>query len=499
MARINISRRSLLALGGAATASALGARGALAAERQSVVIVGAGLAGLGAALTLRDAGVDVTVLEGSSRIGGRVWTRHDLEGRPELGASQIGRSYSRVIALCQRFGLTLVPERRDIFPSAMNYRGQWINPREWAASPLNEMQGEERALAPNLVHALLLDKYNRLKTLEDWLDPAFADLDVSVVELLRRHGHSPQAIDFATRSGGSSGPYATSALALMQETTRNRFDIAFGRPEGAGAERGAYGFVNQRDQLVNGLALISNIEGGTQRLTDAMAAALGDQVRTGKIVYEIDMSGAKALVRCMDGTSYAADRVIYAGPFNTLRRVQVRPFFEGAQAQAISELGVGQTTRAFLMVREPYWEQDGLSPSFFTDGPLQQLWIINDGSNSRVRRAMAVMTGGNALRIDMMDAETFGRFVVSEIERLRPAAKGKVDFITGMAWGKVPLIGACRHLYAPGQVTRFAKPMVAPWKALHLAGEHTRRLDFGMEAALESGERAAMEVLDALG
>jgi monoamine oxidase len=31
-----------------------------------------------------------------------------------------------------------------------------------------------------------------------------------------------------------------------------------------------------------------------------------------------------------------------------------------------------------------------------------------------------------------------------------------------------------------------------------VAGEHTRRLDFGMEAALESGERAAMEVLDAL-
>jgi hypothetical protein len=415
-----------------------------------------------------------------------------------MGASQIGRSYSRIIALCQRFGLPLIPERRDIFPSAMHYRGQWIDPRAWAASPLNEMQGEERAIAPNLVHALLLDRYNRLKTLEDWLDPAFADLDVSVVELLRRHGHSTQAIDFATRSGGSSGPYATSALALMQEATRNRFDVAFGRPAGASAERGAYGFVNQRDQLVNGLAMISNIEGGTQRLTDAMAAALGDRVRTGKIVYEIDMTGPKALVRCMDGSSFQADRVIYAGPFNTLRRVQVRPFFEGAQAQAITELGVGQTTRAFLMVREPYWEQDGLSPSFFTDGPLQQLWIINDGSNSRVRRAMAVMTGGNALRIDMMDQDAFGRFVISEIERLRPAAKGKVDFIAGMAWEKVPLIGACRHLYAPGQVSRFAKPMIEPWKALHVAGEHTRRLDFGMEAALESGERAAMEVLDAL-
>jgi monoamine oxidase len=495
----SFTRRAALSLAAGATAAAAAPRALKAAETQSVIVVGAGLAGLGAAVMLQDIGIDVTVLEGSPRVGGRVWTRYDMEDRPEMGASQIGRSYSRVIAACERFQLKLIPERRDIMPSAMNYQGQWLNPRDWAASPLNAMVDDERKLAPNLVHAQLLDKYNRLKTLEDWLDPAFADLDVGVADLLRQKGHSPQAIDFATRSGGSSGPFATSALALMQETNRNRFDIAFGRPPGATAERGAYGFVNQRDQLINGLAMISNIEGGTQRLTDAMVRQLGDKVRTRKIVYEIDMQGTKVLVRCMDGTSYTADRVIYAGPFNTLRRVQVKPFMEGVQAEAVTNLALGQTTRGFLMVREPFWEQDGLSPSFFTDGPLQQFWVIDDGTQNRTRRAMAVMTGGNAMRIDMLDQDALGRYIVSEIERLRPAAKGKVDFITSMAWEKVPLIGACRHLYAPGQITRFAKDMIKPWKLLHLAGEHTRRLDMGMEAAMESGERAAMEVIDALG
>jgi monoamine oxidase len=39
--------------------------------------------------------------------------------------------------------------------------------------------------------------------------------------------------------------------------------------------------------------------------------------------------------------------------------------------------------------------------------------------------------------------------------------------------------------------------MAQPFGRLHFAGEHTRTLEIGMEAALESGERAALEILAA--
>ena len=41
--------------------------------------------------------------------------------------------------------------------------------------------------------------------------------------------------------------------------------------------------------------------------------------------------------------------------------------------------------------------------------------------------------------------------------------------------------------------------LAKPHRHLHFAGEHTRRLEVGMEAAMESGERAALEVMGVLG
>ena len=44
-----------------------------------VAVIGAGLAGLGAATALRAAGRSALVLEASDRIGGRAWTTHPAQ------------------------------------------------------------------------------------------------------------------------------------------------------------------------------------------------------------------------------------------------------------------------------------------------------------------------------------------------------------------------------------------------------------------------------------
>ena len=48
-----------------------------------------------------------------------------------------------------------------------------------------------------------------------------------------------------------------------------------------------------------------------------------------------------------------------------------------------------------------------------------------------------------------------------------------------------------------GEVTEFAKEMIMPHHRLHIAGEHTRRMEVSMESAMEGGELVALQIATA--
>ena len=278
----------------------------------------------------------------------------------------------------------------------------------------------------------------------------------------------------------------------MQERTRTNFDANFGRSTALEADS-AFGLADA-EQEGDDFVPIRTIEGGTSRLPEAIAGVLGDRIRLGKQVAAIDMSTSGAEVRCVDGSRYRADFVVSAVPFSTLRNITVSPGYAGRQAEAVATLGYRGTTRAYGVLSEPYWD-DGLEPSFFTDETIQTLMVLDLLPGEDKHRFTAIFTGPSAARIDQMPDDQAIALIESEITRIRPSTKGKLQFLTLYGWKKNPMIQGCRHLFGPGQVNRFAREMIIPHHRLHFAGEHTRRLEFGMEAALESGERAAVEIL----
>src|SRR5690606_36345364 len=74
-----------------------------------VVVVGAGFCGLAAATALKEAGVEVTVLEARGRVGGRVEARKNGLGETvDTGGQFICDDMPEVMALAARYGKTLV-------------------------------------------------------------------------------------------------------------------------------------------------------------------------------------------------------------------------------------------------------------------------------------------------------------------------------------------------------------------------------------------------------
>jgi len=112
-----LERRRFLQGAGATAGAAFISRTRLAKadapKKPKIVIVGAGIAGLNAALTLQDAGFDSTIYESSSRIGGRMhsdvttwWNQQKSEWCGEF----IDSDHKTILNLAKRFGLTVVDE-----------------------------------------------------------------------------------------------------------------------------------------------------------------------------------------------------------------------------------------------------------------------------------------------------------------------------------------------------------------------------------------------------
>ncbi|MYA30841.1 MAG: NAD(P)-binding protein [Gammaproteobacteria bacterium] len=460
-------------------------RRARARESADVIVIGAGLSGLNAAWILSEAGADVLVLEGSNRIGGRVWSADEKwvtnagEVPIELGASQVGPSYARVLYAIDRLKLPTLDEDRTVLPFAYHLDGTLIKGSEWPDSPHNRTVGDEREVPAVQFAAAMLARLNPLNELDDWLDPRFSDHDVSIHDLLARHGVSEGGIRLA---GHQSDLHGVSALRLFQEQTRGSFEQRFG------------GALGEDGQPLEHWP--KNLAGGTVALPLAMAGQLPREVRLGQQVTAIEVEPDAVDVRTLDGGRYRARFAVAATPFTVLRDVSIWPRPPEPQFEAIRRLNYAETTRAFCRIREPFWQEDGYEPSLFSDGAVRMFWTIDNHRGEGEYRGMFVLTNAAGKQVAARPPESAVRFLIEEMERIRPASRGRIEILRYHSWERQPLQRGCSPMFAPGQVTAFANEMILPHGRLHFAGEHTRRLDYGMEAAMEAGERAALEILD---
>lgn len=475
-----LHRRALLQAGAAGLALAAAPRAARAATKPDVIVVGAGLSGLYAAQLLEAEGARVLVLEGRDRVGGRLLTLDDVPGRPEAGGNGIGAGYARVIDAAKQSGVGLIPVRQRTETtqgkSLINLQGANILPKDWPTSPLNPFPAALKSKLPWEYQWPFYAKANPLKADDSWLDPRFAAHDISIHEFMRRQGQSEETIELACGVGMLYGtnPYDYSVLALFHSLVWGAKQLEFGREAFA-------------------------IAGGNQRLPEAMAKRLKAPVVTGKTLVGVTTTKSGAEVRCSDGSRYGAKAVVITTPFTALRSVRFDPVLTGLQQEAVSLLGYSTAFQVHFAVEKPYWTLDGLPADMWTDGPAGRLAALRYGDDPQaVTSVLAFVNGAQGERLDRMDQPAAAAEILAFLHRVRPATKGALRPLKAVSWQRDPFAGGIYSAFKPGQVTRYADVMAKPHGWVHFAGEHTATLNRGMEGAMESGERAAIEVLGRL-
>jgi monoamine oxidase len=467
---MRLSRRRFVLAGGAW--AAVGTARA-AARDADVIVIGAGLAGLHAARLIEDAGLSVRVLEADARVGGRVRTFLDLPERPEGGGAEVGSYYARVLDEIRRHE---IGTRRIEFGGldyALHIDGRLVRARDWASSELNRTEERARNVIPPAIESVYARGDTGLPELDSWLTTARSAPDPSLDQAYRRAGASAQSLRFLQLAAQADELAGQSSL----WNARQRNASEWGRRSSGSA--------------------FFQVVGGMSQVPIAMAAALRAPPQLGTEVRALETRSDGVVVTVRRGRSGArrmrARFVICTVPLPVLARLPITPALPPLQAEAVRSLPLGQGASVFLRIRRPFWEDDGLGSSLWSDADAGRAY---DWTTPGGRYVWAFLSGIASRPVRDLDDDATTRYVLGVLERARPSMRGAVEPIGVMNWCRHPWSRGTFSYRRPGQIARYGNVVADPHGRLHFAGEHTSVLLPGLEGAMESGERAALEVLE---
>lgn len=461
---------------------------ARSASPTSVVVLGAGLAGLTAAYQLMKEGCDVVVLEGQDRVGGRVLTVRDAfvrGGHAEMGATRIFSTHRATLKYVEHFGLgPLVPYEPGA--RAFSLRGRrFVPPPEGQAWPVAGMSEAERSNPFAFLGPYIGAGFQMLgdPTDPDWPygQPSALELDkLTVEEFLLSRGASPAWIDwFCALEGNVRRLNAFAGLATERLLA------------GADGE------------------LPGSIRGGNDRLPRAFAEALGDRVKLGCRIVRLAQDSNEVTVTFIDRrgrqVETRAARCVCALPFSTLRRIVIATPFGDDKMEAVHSLRYMAAARCYFQTRTRFWASDPLGPLgglnlVGSDTFAGRIWnTSSQQADARLGMIQSYMFDQDAARYASLPnrVEAIRRHIG---DRLLPGlAPGEVVAAAEKVWHEDPWAQGAFAWAGPGAVANLYPVIQRAEGRVHFAGEHTSPLVGWMTTAIESGERVAGEIVPAAG
>jgi monoamine oxidase len=506
-AEARYSRREFVKRAGAVGAAAAiagptaFARPARGATRARIAIVGGGIAGLSAALTLQDKGVYADVYESSSRVGGRMhsdWTEFGTGfwangQQAELCGELIDTNHKTILHLAQRFGLATV----DLLGAQPNGTTDtyWIFGAQYPPDEAdkdfqpvhNTLQGQVQATS----YPTLYNNYTAAgqffdnMTVYDWIENYVAG------------GHDSRMgrlLDNAYNEEYGAETTDQAALNLI-------YLLGFNASPG---NFSIYGKSDERYHIV----------GGNSKLPVAIANALpSNSIHTGYRMTSIKRNTDGTITMTFDTAGGAsktltADHVILCMSFSVLRTLDYRRAgFDRLKQTAITQLGSGINAKLNVQFGSRIWNTYGSTGSIYTDQPFQSGWDVTRGQ-SGATGIFVEYPGANVSKslgqsnpytttATNSQVTTFTQQLLSQMESI---FRGITQQWNGKAMLSTPFTDPnflCSYSYwKPGQYTGFSGYEKMRQGNIHFAGEHCSQ-DFQgfMEGGASEGVRAANEIL----
>ena len=431
-----------------------------------VVVVGAGLSGLNAALILERWGFEVQVVEAKERVGGRLWTLDHLPGSPEGGGNVIGSNYGRIFKMAHDLEVPLRSPPRTL-PSDYFVGAQRILRDNWANAAANTLPDAWRNIPPNRLMGKLNSSNPLLRT-RAWHDHTLMATDQSALSGLRALGFPDAAIQLI----GANNSYGNN----LEDTSMMSL----------------YRVMGEFGRLSGPALAVKEAAQGNMRLPEAMARALVRPVEMGESVTAIQQSSSETRVSFASGGNLDADAVIVTLPLPALQQIDME--LPAAQATVLDTVDYHKVVQLHCIVEAPFWENAGWGGSWWTDSLLGRVFTRPIPGTTRYNMTVWI-NGDDCDELNALDEAACTDKISHALWELMPDAREVTSVGQLVRWTNDPHAGGVWALWRPGQAATAHAALRAPAGRLFFAGEHTAESYRGMEGAMESGARAALEVM----
>jgi monoamine oxidase len=512
-------------------------------RRKRVCIIGGGMAGLTAAYELLKLDHDVTLLEGSSRFGGRILTHYFADGTyGELGAMRIPRDHGCVWHYIEEFGLdtrefigenpqgwclfrdapkmrraewqvqwpdyynvtaAVSPESTTRFLAQIASRGEVLTARHWWESLSNELRTPElRQLEASALGQFvrgLPRKFKRALTDEEW--------------------------EFAGRTTHHLWLARCSMLHWLRE-----------------------GYILDQAlkcEIVGGMDLLT--QAFVQRIRNRQPGALN--LHAAALAVELEQDGALVTwrhPRTLEMSSAHFDYVICTAPAPGTVRIGFRPELPPRKREALTNLSYISAGKTIMRCSKRHWElfDEIYGGTSVTDRPNQQCWYPSDNretpdeaaakhltvlpvldttrdlmdvgfelpdveptsaerSNSPGVFLAAYVWGTNARRFASLDDSDRDELIRASVAQLHDHNEQYLEDIVHIAWdARSSPGGGAFAFFAPGEQSRYQASLCEPLTVdehprVFFAGEHIGIVHGWLQSSAQTALAAVIDVLQA--